>query len=169
MINCNGRTLFFESAVYTVRFYADQHWPVTSKSNPPVFFLTQRSFLWAWSGVFTKILLLKTYQMRSLLIDWLLGNNYLRKRFCYFILCLDRWYACFFINCFQCNLKFLNVYLHFCQVFFLRESSQERIPTQVLSHVIRFTDICIYFLCFKLIIFSKTSVKHESKWKQKVL
>ena len=35
--------------------------------------------------VFTKILLLKTYQMRSLLIDWLLGNNYLRKRFCYFI------------------------------------------------------------------------------------
>ena len=33
---------------------------------------------------FTKILLLKTYQMRSLLIDWLL-INYLRKRFCYFI------------------------------------------------------------------------------------
>ena len=35
--------------------------------------------------LFTKIILLKTYQMRSLLIDWLLGNNYLRKRFCYFI------------------------------------------------------------------------------------
>ena len=35
--------------------------------------------------VFTKILLLKTYQMRSLLIDWLLGNNYLRKRFCYYV------------------------------------------------------------------------------------
>ena len=41
------------------------------------------------TGVFTKIILLKTYQMifeqRSLLIDWLLDNNYLRKRFFYFI------------------------------------------------------------------------------------
>ena len=41
------------------------------------------------TGGFTKIILLKTYQMifeqRSLLIDWLLDNNYLRKRFCYFI------------------------------------------------------------------------------------
>ena len=46
-------------------------------------------FLTIFSGVFTKILLLKTYQMifeqRNLLIDWLLDNNYLRKRFCYFI------------------------------------------------------------------------------------
>ena len=39
----------------------------------------------SFEHVFTKILLLKTYQMRSLLIDWLLSNNYLRKCFCYFI------------------------------------------------------------------------------------
>ena len=49
--------------------------------------------------VFTKILLLKTYQMRSLLIDWLLGNNYLRKRFCYFIF-MSRQVICLFIYIF---------------------------------------------------------------------
>ena len=41
-------------------------------------------FLTIFSGVFTKILLLKTYQMifeqRSLLFDWLLDNNYLKVR-----------------------------------------------------------------------------------------
>ena len=40
--------------------------------------------------VFTKILLLKTYQMRSLLIDWLLGNNYLRKRFLFYLIFMSR-------------------------------------------------------------------------------
>ena len=47
-------------------------------------------FLTIFSGVFTKILLLKTYQMifeqRNLLIDWLLDNN----AFVILFLCLDR-------------------------------------------------------------------------------
>ena len=75
------------------------------------------------TGVFTKILLLKTYQMRSLLIDWLLGNNYLRKRFCYFIFMSRQVIRLFFhkllsikVPCF--NVIILNVYLHFCKSVF---------------------------------------------------
>ena len=47
------------------------------------------------TGVFTRILLLKTYQMifeqRSLLIDWLVDNNFLKlNAFLILFLCLDR-------------------------------------------------------------------------------
>ena len=63
--------------------------------NINVFFLNDFSF--EHDNMFTKILLLKTYQMRSLLIDWLLGNNYLRKRFCYFIF-VSRQVICLFFH-----------------------------------------------------------------------